>query len=48
MQNITWEYVPAEEARNDIQDFFTALMGLSPDYIGGKLPDDAFYYGSQG
>ncbi len=47
MQRITWDYVPAEDARNDIQDFFTALMELSPDYIGGKLPDGAFYYGSQ-
>lgn len=47
MQHITWENISAGDARDDIQDFFNALMELSPDYIGGKLPDDAFYYGSQ-
>jgi NitT/TauT family transport system substrate-binding protein len=48
MQNIDWDYVPAEDARTDIQRFFEAMAELSPDYIGGELPDDAFYYGSQG
>lgn len=45
MQNIDWDYVTADKAYEDIVDYFSALMELSPDYIGGKLPDDAFYYG---
>jgi NitT/TauT family transport system substrate-binding protein len=44
LQNITWDYVLAAEARADIETFFTALAELSPDVIGGMLPDDGFYY----
>lgn len=44
LQNITWEYVPALEAQADIQAFFTQLSELSPDVIGGKQPDDGFFY----
>lgn len=44
LQNITWDYIPAAEARADIEAFFTALTDLSPDVIGGMLPDDGFYY----
>ncbi len=45
LQNITWDYVEAEEARADIESFFTTLGELSLDVIGGKHPDDGFYYG---
>jgi NitT/TauT family transport system substrate-binding protein len=44
MQNIDWEFVPAQDARPEIEAFFNALAGISPNFIGGKLPDDGFYY----
>jgi Zn/Cd-binding protein ZinT len=44
LQNITWNYVPAADARAEIEAFFTVLTTLSPDVIGGGLPDEGFYY----
>ncbi len=44
LKNITWDHQTAQEAKPDLQAFFTALMDLSPAVIGGKLPDDDFYY----
>lgn len=44
LKNITWQHTPAAEARAGLESFYTALMGLSPEVIGGKLPDDGFYY----
>mgnify|MGYP000132347239 FL=1 len=39
-----FEFVPATEAREEIEFFFTKLAELSPEIIGGGLPDDGFYY----
>lgn len=47
LQQTDWDDVPAEDARADIESFFTRLMELSPDVVGGRLPDDGFYYGGQ-
>lgn len=44
LQNITWEFTPAVEARPSLEAFYEALTELSPEVIGGKLPDDGFYY----
>ena len=44
LKNITWKYTPAPEARASLEAFYTALSDLSPEVIGGKLPDDGFYY----
>jgi NitT/TauT family transport system substrate-binding protein len=44
LKNITWQYRTAEEAKPALQAFYAALMEFSPAVIGGKLPDDAFYY----
>jgi NitT/TauT family transport system substrate-binding protein len=44
LQNVLWQDMPAAEAREDVEAFFTALMDLSSDVIGGDLPDDGFYY----
>ena len=44
LKSITWKYTPAKEARPALEAFYTALSGLSPEVIGGKLPDDGFYY----
>jgi NitT/TauT family transport system substrate-binding protein len=44
LQNITWKYTPAAEARASLEAFYGALAELSPEVIGGMLPDDGFYY----
>lgn len=44
LQNITWKFTPAADARASLEAFYTALSELSPEVIGGKLPDDGFYY----
>jgi NitT/TauT family transport system substrate-binding protein len=44
LQNITWKHTPAAEARASLEAFYRALSELSPEVIGGKLPDDGFYY----
>ncbi len=44
LKNITWKFVPAGEARPSLEAFFQALSELSPEVIGGRLPDDGFYY----
>ncbi|MDV7143184.1 ABC transporter substrate-binding protein [Tropicimonas sp. TH_r6] len=35
----------AQEARADIETYFTHLMSLDPGIVGGKLPDAGFYWG---
>lgn len=39
-----WESVPADEARPHLDGFFSILAELSPEVIGGKVPDEGFYY----
>lgn len=36
--------VPAKEAQPELEDFFKKLAQLDDKLIGGKLPDDSFYY----
>ncbi|KUF35030.1 MULTISPECIES: ABC transporter substrate-binding protein [unclassified Lysinibacillus] len=38
------EFVTAQEAKEELEFFFEQLASLSPDIIGGQLPDDDFYY----
>ncbi|MBB5320079.1 ABC transporter substrate-binding protein [Marinobacter oulmenensis] len=35
--------MPASKARPELEAFLTALAELSPDFIGGRLPDTGFY-----
>ncbi|MBT9144048.1 MAG: hypothetical protein DDT29_02462 [Dehalococcoidia bacterium] len=44
LANITWNHVQARDARGDLEAFFTILMELSPEVVGGALPDEGFYY----
>ncbi|MGI5940373.1 MAG: ABC transporter substrate-binding protein [Thermoleophilia bacterium] len=44
LKNIRWEFTPALEARTDLEAFYRALSELSPEVIGGRLPDNGFYY----
>jgi NitT/TauT family transport system substrate-binding protein len=37
-------FATAKEARKEIEFYFQRLSELSPDVIGGGLPDDAFYH----
>jgi NitT/TauT family transport system substrate-binding protein len=44
IKNTRWDFTPAKDCRGDIEAFFTALADQNPEIIGGKLPDDGFYY----
>jgi NitT/TauT family transport system substrate-binding protein len=44
LKSITWKFTPAVAARPALEAFYTTLTELSPQVIGGKLPDDGFYY----
>lgn len=44
LKNISWEFVLAQDAREEIELFFTELMKLSPAVVGGELPGDGFYF----
>ena len=44
LKNITWRYTAAPDARAALEQFYQDLSQLSPEVIGGKLPDDGFYY----
>ena len=40
-----FESVSAKESKDALETMFTCFMDLNPASIGGKLPDDGFYYG---
>jgi NitT/TauT family transport system substrate-binding protein len=44
LQNITWRYTAATDARASLDLFYQDLSELSPQVIGGKVPDDGFYF----
>jgi len=44
LKSITWDYTPAAEARPSLEAFYQALTELSPEVVGGRSPDDGFYY----
>ena len=44
LKSITWKFTVAQDARASLEAFYTSLADLSPEVIGGKLPDDGFYY----
>ncbi len=44
LKNITWKFTLAADARKDTDTFLAQLATLSPDVIGGKVPDAGFYY----
>jgi len=39
------EFVPAVEARGNIEDFLNMMLNLDPVSVGGILPDEGFYFG---
>lgn len=38
--------VSAAEARADMEAFFSDLLAMSPDIVGGRLPESGFYWGA--
>jgi NitT/TauT family transport system substrate-binding protein len=44
LNNIDWRFALATDVRPDIEAFFDALSAVSSNFIGGKIPDDDFYY----
>lgn len=44
MQNISWYFTGAQDAKADIKEFYNMLMDANPNFVGGKLPDEGFYY----
>ena len=44
LKNITWKFTAAADARSDVDTFLGQLATLSPEVIGGKVPDTGFYY----
>lgn len=40
-------YLPAQEAKEDVQAFLAFLMEQNPKAVGGELPGDEFYEGSR-
>ncbi len=41
-----FDHVKAVDAREELEYFYNILLQRSPSLIGGKLPDDGFYYQS--
>ena len=39
------EFVPAVEARGNVEDFLNMMLDLDPVSVGGILPDEGFYFG---
>jgi NitT/TauT family transport system substrate-binding protein len=37
-------FIPAREARASLEALYKAFLEFSPESIGGKLPEDTFYY----
>jgi NitT/TauT family transport system substrate-binding protein len=44
LKSITWKYTTAVDARASLEAFYQDLSELSPEVIGGTLPDDGFYF----
>ena len=44
LPDLNLTFVDAQKAKEELEFFYTELAKLSPDIIGGKLPDEGFYY----
>jgi NitT/TauT family transport system substrate-binding protein len=38
------EYIPAERAKESVEDLLNMMLGLDPISVGGNLPDEGFYF----
>jgi NitT/TauT family transport system substrate-binding protein len=44
LESISWRFKTSGEVHDDIEQFLGALMEISVNYTGGRLPDRGFYY----
>ncbi len=44
LKNAGLEFISAHDAKPEIEQFYNVLKSLNPAKIGGKLPDDYFYW----
>ncbi len=44
LKNARLQFVTARAAKPELVQFYKILMGLNPAKIGGRLPDDGFYW----
>lgn len=44
MERTKLEFASAQEAKKDVETYLNALNEISGEMIGGKLPDEGFYY----
>ena len=42
--NCAFSYVPAKQARPLIEELLKVFLNYAPESVGGKLPDDKFYF----
>lgn len=38
------EFTPSKEAKEAVNSYINAILDFSPEDIGGKMPDESFYY----
>ncbi|NMA51792.1 MAG: ABC transporter substrate-binding protein [Peptococcaceae bacterium] len=43
MSRTRLQFVPASSAKDDVNTYLKALLDISPDLVGGKLPDEKFF-----
>jgi NitT/TauT family transport system substrate-binding protein len=43
--SLNLKFVSAKDAKKDLEFFFKEISTVSPEIIGGKLPNEGFYYG---
>ena len=44
MPKFNFNYVSSEAAREDIEKYYDVLFSYKPESVGGKVPDESFYY----
>lgn len=42
--NANYVFIPATESKKSVEDLLSLFLKFNPDSIGGKLPDEWFYY----
>jgi NitT/TauT family transport system substrate-binding protein len=41
---INFKFVRADTIRNQVSEYFNVFYEMNPDIIGGRIPDENFYY----
>ncbi|MGM0603423.1 MAG: ABC transporter substrate-binding protein [Bacillota bacterium] len=43
-ERLNLNYIDAEDAEKSLKNYFSILAGKNPDSVGGRVPDEKFYY----